>query len=133
MSASDFMAGLTRRPGASVAEIEVCERSLGRRLPDDYRALLRSSNGAEGFVAADVYVMLWSTGELVELNEAYAVSEFAPGLVLVGTNGGDTGYGFIEARGSAQYVRVPLIGLSIHAAEPIGQSMAALLGRLRRS
>lgn len=132
MSAYEFMAGLTPRPGASVPEIEAAERSLGRRLPEDYRAWLRTSNGAEGFVAPDVYVMLWSTAELVELNEAYSVSEFAPGLVLLGTNGGDTGYGFIEARGSVRYVRVPLIGLSIDAAEPIGQSVAALIGRLRR-
>ena len=133
MSAPDFTAGLAPRQGASSLEIEAAERALGRPLPEDYRGFLRRSNGAEGFVGPDAYVMLWSTRELVELNEAYAVSEFAPGLVLVGTNGSDTGYGFIEMGGVPRYVRVPLIGLSVEAAEPIGQALGGLLARVRRS
>ncbi len=118
---------LSRRRGASPADIESAERALGARLPADYIDFLGESNGAEGFVVPEVYVVLWSTTELVELNAGYSVPEFAPGLVLIGTDGGEEGYGFVSDSTGHRYVSVPLIGMSMETAKPMGRTLVDLL------
>jgi cell wall assembly regulator SMI1 len=100
---------LNHRSPAQWDQIEAAERELGRRLPEDYRSFLRESNGLEGFVGAEAYLILWSIQEIAQLNSGYATTEFAPGLVLIGTNGGNTGYGFIDNQSNVRYVQVSLI------------------------
>lgn len=97
--------GLSGRQAAELSEIDAAERELGVRLPEDYRAFLQQSDGLEGFAGPNAYLMLWSAKELLELNTAYSVAEFAPGLVLIGTDGGDTGYGFVEGPGTNRTCR----------------------------
>lgn len=82
------------RPPASEARIEDAERALSRELPDDYKELLHETDGFEGFVGSDSYLLMWSLADVPALNEAYAVADFLPGVTLLGTNGADTGYGF---------------------------------------
>lgn len=81
-------------------------------LPLDYKQLLQAADGAEGFVG-EFYIHLWSIDELIELNASYEVAKFAPGITLIGTNGGDTGYGFRSARNEFEYVAVPLVGMDV--------------------
>jgi hypothetical protein len=57
-------------------------------LPQGYLDFLYRYNGGEGFVGPNAYVIFWRLGELAELNEAYQVAEFAPGLLAFGSNGG---------------------------------------------
>lgn len=118
---------LSRRRAASPADIESAEHALGVRLPADYVECLRESNGAEGFVYPEVYLVLWSTAELVELNAAYSVPEFAPGLVLIGTDGGEEGYGFVRDATGYRYVAVPLIGMSMETARTLGRTVVDLV------
>ena len=103
---------------------------MGRPLPEDYKNVLRESDGCEGFIGEHSYVLLWPTTELANLNDAYRVSEFVPGVTLVGTNGGDTGYGFRRELERLEYVAVPLVGMEPNAILVIGRSFVELVERL---
>lgn len=111
------------RPGAKEEAIAIAEQQLGAVLPQDYRVFLMESNGFEGFVGPDSYVSMWQVEDLSQMNEAYGVSEFCPGLTLLGTDGSDSGYGFVREQGEVRYVEVPLVGMSL-------ESMSAVSGRL---
>ncbi len=76
------------------------------------------------------YVLLWSATELANLNEAYCVSEFVPGVTLVGTDGGDTGFGFRGELERLEYVAVPLVGMGPDTILVIGRSFVELVERL---
>lgn len=128
----DILRSCGMRDGASEMELQSAEQRLGQRLPEDYRAVLLESDGFEGFVRRDVYLVLWSVSELVSLNDAYAVSEFIPGVTLLGTDGGDTGYGFRRKGERVEYVAVPLVGMEPGAVVVIGESVEDLLERLTR-
>jgi hypothetical protein len=118
------------RSGASEAALREAEQQLGHPLPEDYKALLLESDGLEGFISEDGYVSLWSASELASLNDAYAVSDFVPGVTLVGTDGGDTGYGFRKDRDQLEYVAVPLVGMEPSAITVIGKSFLELVENL---
>jgi len=121
---------LQRRPGADPALLAALEPQLPKALPDDYLAFLKETNGVEGFISSNSYLSLWPADEIPKLNQGYAVNELAPGLVLLGTNGGNTGYGFRRQASGVEYVRVPLVGLSDQAAEPLGTTLEQFLHRL---
>ncbi len=121
------------RSGASQSHLVETEQRLGRSLPDDYRAVLLQSDGLEGFVGDNEYLHLWSCSELVALNQGYCVAEFAPGLTLIGTNGGNTGYGFRTAGARLEYVEVPLVGMEPESVSALGQSFQELIEHLARS
>jgi hypothetical protein len=81
---------------------------------------------------ADAHAVLHdpSASELVSLNAAYAVQDFVPGLTLIGTNGADTGYGFMMARGILEYVAVPLVGMDPDEVSIMGHTLVEFLSRL---
>lgn len=124
--------GMAPRAAGEPSDIETAERELRVRLPDDYRTFLQESDGLEGFAGPDSYLILWSARKLPELNATYNVAEFAPGLVLIGTDGGGTAYGFLKRGGTNRYVQVQLIGLSRDAFEVMGDSFVEMIARLRR-
>ena len=121
------------RPGATESEIAAVERELGNPLPDDYKAVLSESNGLEGFVAPEAYISLWSSADIRARNDGYGVAEFLPGVgvVLIGTDGGGTGYGFAWERGKVRYISVPLIGMEPCEVSTLGSTFSELLDRLR--
>lgn len=80
-----------RLPGASTEILERLASELGRSLPSDYLDLLRYMNGGEGFLA-EVYLRLYPGDHLAALNRAYAVSEWLPGHLLIGSDGGGTAF-----------------------------------------
>jgi hypothetical protein len=88
------------------------QRKFGIRFPADYVDFLKTSNGAEGNIGQS-YIMLWSLEDIVTLNEAYAVNEFAPGLLIIGSDGGGTAYAFDLRTEQMQLVEVPFIGMSL--------------------
>jgi hypothetical protein len=130
MIPTPFLA-LARRPAASESEVAAVERDLGRSLPPDYRALLCEANGMEGFLAPEAYLILWSASDIPSLNAAYALSEFLPGVTLIGTDGGDTAYGFRLRAGRVEYVCTPLIGMEPRAMKVMGASLNELAARIR--
>lgn len=130
MTLSSCFLSLEARVGATEEDIKQAEMMLGQPLPADLRTVLQESNGLEGFVSETSYIILWSTSELPSLNDAYAVSEFAPGVTLIGTDGGDTAYGFWKSSGQVEYLSVPLVGLSLEATTVLGKTFWAILDSL---
>jgi hypothetical protein len=122
-----------RRPPASHFEISAAERDLGLTLPPDYKEFLRETNGLEGFVAPEAYLILWSASDLHSLNGAYAVSEFLSGVTLLGTDGGDTGYGFRFREGQVEYVSTPLVGMEPGMLKVMGASLEELAARIHNA
>lgn len=110
-----------------------CEKQPPSQAPaglslGDYGEVLTRYNGLEGFVGSDQYLQLWKAEDIVGLNAAYHVEDFVPGINLIGTDGGDTGYG-IEAA-TKYYVSVPLVGMSRKAVRDVGASFEEFLEKL---
>lgn len=114
---------------ATAEEIAAAERSLRKSLPDDFREFLQVSNGGEGSIGEN-YVMLWTTEELGEYNESYQVSEYAPGLLLFGSDGGGEGYAFDMRMSPPPIVTVPFVGMSLKYANSVAPTFVAFLKEL---
>ena len=83
-----------KAPGASADRIAGLISWLGHEIPGAYRDLLAETDGAETWWdAADdrnsESLVLWSTGEIPGLNEAYEIGRYLPGVVAIGSDGGD--------------------------------------------
>jgi len=87
-------------------------------LPEEYIQFLRLKNGGEGFVGQNAYVMFWGLDELAEMNNAYNVKEYVPGLYLFGSDGGGEAYAF-DTRSEMAIVKVPFVGMDISLIENI--------------
>ena len=55
---------------ATESAIAHLERAAGFPLPLAYRELMQRSNGLEGFVGDDCYLVLWPIEQIAELNDA---------------------------------------------------------------
>src|SRR4051794_21095359 len=95
---------------ASDDAINAAVQLLGVQLPGDYLAFVRSHNGGEGFVRTN-YIIIWRVEDLAKFNREYEVEEYAPGVLLFGSNGGGEGYGFDTQDKDMPVVRVPFIGM----------------------
>jgi hypothetical protein len=124
---------LNRRPGATDAMIAESERKLGLKLPAEYVEFLKVSNGGEGFIGPNAYVMLWPVEELAERNRSYEVGDATPGLLIFGSNGGGEAYGFDIRTPHFPIVQVPFIVLSWDDALPVGGSFDEFLAQLSTS
>jgi hypothetical protein len=98
-------------PPASAGLIAQCQAKLSFPLPVDYVHFLQRMNGGEGFIGDHAYVALWRVEELGERNAGYEVAEFAPGLLLFGSNGGGEAFGFDIRTGQFRIVAAPFIGM----------------------
>ena len=101
--------------------------TLPPAIPPDYAEFLRRFNGIEGFVGPEQYLMLWRAEQVEELNTAYATAEHLPGVLLIGTDGSDTGFG-VDAGG--RYKSVPLVAMSLAEIRDIGGSFEEFLERI---
>jgi hypothetical protein len=98
-------------------------------VPSDFVQFAVLADGAEGFVG-DRYLALWRLGDIPELNAVARVQQFAPGLVLVGTDGGTTAIGLDTRPAVAVFVTVPLVGLFWSRAQRVGSTFDSLLRSL---
>lgn len=130
MSVPQVLEWCELRRGATASVLRGAEEQLRRPLPEDYETLLRESDGFEGFIARDVYVSFWSAADLASLNDGYAVAELMPGVTLLGTDGGNTGYGYIRNGEETVYVSVPLVGMESSAVTVLGNTMSELLEKV---
>ena len=65
---------LAKRPSATRSDISRVELELGLRLPDDLQQVLLCSDGFEGFVNPDAYLMLWSCSDSTSSSECFSRS-----------------------------------------------------------
>lgn len=130
MTDSEFkiLAGqLTLHAPAEASSIEQFQMDHGLKLPEDYVGFLLRSNGADGPVGETGYVSLWAINELSELNIGYRVGEFAPGLLLFGSDGGDEAFAFDLRDATMPIVEVPFIGMSLDEARPLAATLTEML------
>lgn len=115
---------LNKPPGADPVKLAALEAQVGARFPEDYLSFVQSTDGAEGPVG-EGYLSLWPIEEIALLNEQYEVAALVPGLVLFGTDGGNTGYAVDTA--SNAIVELPLIGMSPETLVQRGRTLRDLL------
>jgi hypothetical protein len=86
-------------------------RALGTEFPVSYREFLGTANGGEGQLGHESFLILWPVDELVRRNEGYKLDpDYAPDLVLIGTDGGNEVFAFRRSDGT--FVAAPLIGMA---------------------
>jgi hypothetical protein len=124
---AQLAAGLTLSAPASISDIEQVQSELAVGLPDDYVAFMLRSNGAIGPVGETGYVNLWPINELAELNQEYRAGEFAPGLLLFGSDGGGEAFAFDRRNSAMPIVGVPFVGMSLNEVRPIAPTFAEFL------
>ena len=98
-------------------------------LPPDYVCFLQEHNGGEGFVGEN-YLIVWKAEELINFNREYEVNEYAPGILLFGSNGGGEGFGFDTRDVTLPIVRVPFIGMDLRYAIVVANSFTDLFMQL---
>lgn len=131
MNSEDVLKEWQLNARASEDAIRGAVSSLAHSLPADYTLFLRDHDGGEGFVG-DNYLILWKAEELDTFNREYEVEQYAPGLLLFGSNGGGEGYGFDTRNEAMPVVRVPFIGMELSYATPIATSFTDLLAQLAK-
>ncbi|MEO6048818.1 MAG: SMI1/KNR4 family protein [Candidatus Kapaibacterium sp.] len=95
-------------PGATETQIAELLEESGVKFPSAYLDLLRYSNGAEGLIDSEGYIILFRIDDLVEYNIGYGFPEYAPGLFMFATDGGDTAYAF-----DTSSPKMPIVGVSL--------------------
>lgn len=135
-NATDFSkltATLDHNPGADRATVAAVGADLDVILPPDYVDFLAYSNGAEGPMGTWAYIKLWAAEDLVRDNEGYDVRKLAPGLLLFGSDGADTAFGFDFRSQPPEVVTLPFIGLKVDEIEVRDSTFTAFLERLGES
>ena len=124
-----LLAKFNGNPPADVPSIRKFESDAGLRLPADYAQFLQQADGGEGFVG-NAYVIFWRVSELLEMNKAYQVAEYAPGLFLFGSDGGGEAFAFDTRYEAKPIVSVPFVGMELKLARPLGPNFKAFLENL---
>ena len=117
------------QPGAAAGVIEKAEADLNWRFPAAYKQLLEKTNGGEGFVGEN-YLILWSAEELAQFNREYQVQDYAPGLLLIGSDGGGEGFAFDTRQTPSPVVQVPFIGMELQYARVVASEFDGFISAL---
>lgn len=127
-----LLAKFNGNPPADASSIRLLETNTGLRLPEDYAKFLQEMDGGEGFVG-NAYLILWRAGELLEMNKAYQVAEYAPGFFLFGSDGGGEAFAFDTRSDAKPIVSVPFVGMELKVARPVASKFTAFLEELFKS
>jgi len=87
------------------------------------------ANGGEGFIGEN-HLILWAAEELAQFNNEYEAQDYAPGLVLFGSDGGGEGYAFDARTIPAPIVQVPFIGMDLMYARQMAGSFSEFVRKL---
>lgn len=129
MDIHELLKGGQLNKGASGELVQAAIDALGKPLPSDYLQFIGEHDGGEGFVG-DNYLILWRVGELAAFNLEYEVEQYAPGIILFGSDGGGEGYGFDMREESLSIVRIPFIGMDLRYATHVAENFRDFLIRL---
>lgn len=118
---------------ASVIEIARFEEESGLRLPKDYAAFLQRSNGGEGFIGPNAYIILWRLDDLTEMNKAYQVAEYVLGFFIFGSDGGSEAYAFDMRTSTMPIVSMPFVGIESRLARVMASTFDGFLECLSKT
>jgi hypothetical protein len=110
-----------KRASADPRDVDALEEAIGARLPADYRWFVHKHDGAEGWIGS-AYIALWAVHEINRHNQTVDPQNYAPGLLLFGTDGGGEAFAF-DTTQRWRVVRVPLVGLSRELAIEVGPTI----------
>jgi cell wall assembly regulator SMI1 len=127
-----LLTALKPAQGATGEAIAKAEQDVGRSFPDDYVDFIRQRNGTEGPTPNGAYVALWPVDQLPKANDEYRVCDFAPGLVLFGSDGSGTAYGFDMRSTPMKVVALPFIPMDVDEIEQTWTSFTEFLRSLAR-
>jgi hypothetical protein len=127
-----FLCKFTRNGQVSLTDIQMIEQAVNCPLPEEYRAVMRASNGGEGFMGKQ-YLVLWKAEDILRRNKECEVEEYAPGLLLFGSNGAGEGFAFDLRDKKMPIVVVPFIGMSLKDTITLSQTFFGFLERLFKS
>jgi hypothetical protein len=106
--------------------IQDVENQLAFNFPKEYSDFLLHSNGGEGSIGGS-YIRFWRIEELIEDNEGYGVQDFAPGLLIIGSDGSDTAYCIDTRFDGKTFVSVPFIGMDLDEVQQCGNTFTEFL------
>jgi len=124
-----MLAKFNGNPPVYASSIQKFEVEARLCLPEEYSQFLQRTNGGEGFIG-NAYVIFWRLEELIEMNKAYQVPEYAPGLFLFGSDGGGEAFAFDMRSGSKPIVSVPFVGMELKLARIVASNFEAFLAEL---
>jgi cell wall assembly regulator SMI1 len=117
--------------GATEQELDTAAAALGIELPEDYRAVMRRSNGGE-YDFGKSWIVLQSLEDAIERNATFKEAGFPP-LIFFGSDGGGFGYAWDMRPGrQSLYVVVPFIVPEDEAVIPCGDTFEEFLSVLNR-
>jgi len=61
------------------------------------------------------------------MNRSYQITEYAPGLLLFGSDGGGEAFAFDIRSGEESIVSVPFVGMDLHLARPVARDFQTFL------
>jgi len=102
------------------------------KFPGQYVEFMLASNGAEGRIGPDSYLVIWPAEQLIALNMEYAVNEFTPGLVYFGSDGGGAAYAFDVRASNPSIVEFPFASVKIEDAKFCGNTFTEFLEYLHQ-
>ncbi|NUQ77223.1 MAG: SMI1/KNR4 family protein [Polyangiaceae bacterium] len=105
------------------------ESALKTPLPSEYKDFLLFADGGEGFVGS-AYLVLWSIADLIHLNEEYGVREYAPGLLVFGSDGGGEAFAFDMRSHPNRIVMIPFVGMALSEIIFVADDFTSFLERL---
>ena len=111
-------------------KLREAEIKLEINFPAQYKEFMLESNGVEGSIGGNSYLAIWHIEEIVELNEAHKVSEFTPGLVYFGSDGGGIVYAFDKRDKNIPIVEFPDDSIHIEDARLCGHTFEEFLQNL---
>lgn len=89
--------------------IDFTQQKMEFIFPEDYKDFMLKHNGAEGCMGENSYVQLWSLENIIKYNQGYDVEKYVPGLILIGSDGGNEAYAYDSRDKSKPIVSVPFI------------------------
>ena len=100
------------------------------KFPVDYVDLVCQFSGGEGFLANGRFLRLYDVGELASINSAFDVERFAPGLLIIGSDGGGQSYAYDTRGGAMGIVAFDDADISLESARLLGTTLKEFIAAL---
>ena len=115
--------------GATEQELDDAAAAFGIELPEDYRAVMRRTNGGECDFG-ESWMVLQSLEAAIERNATFKEAGFPP-FIFFGSDGGGDGYAWdLRPERHSRYVVVPFIVPEDEAVIPCGDTLEEFLSVL---